>query len=255
VFLLNDGGLWGMWLVGPAFGLLVAQPGLRLRWRVLLVLLIALALYQSMVLAVDWLSGWVPTVVAIYAITFMRSRKAFLVLLIIGAIAAYGYRDYFNQVAEDNIADGSLERLSLWEQNWRVVRAHWLFGTGPAGYASYYATYYKDEARSTHNNYLDILAQFGFSGMLVWLWLGVGSIWEGWKLAQRAPPGFLRTMAIVATSGWIGALASMFFGDWVLPFAYNQTISGYKYTVYSWLFLGALIAIRRQLSEPATAQG
>ena len=36
----------------------------------------------------------------------------------------------------------------------------------------------------------------------------------------------------------------MMLGDWVLPFAYNQTIAGYKYTVYSWIFLGTLIALR-----------
>ena len=39
----------------------------------------------------------------------------------------------------------------------------------------------------------------------------------------------------------------MFFGDWVLPFAYNQGVGGYKYTVYSWLFLGTLISIRQLL--------
>jgi hypothetical protein len=35
----------------------------------------------------------------------------------------------------------------------------------------------------------------------------------------------------------------------VLPFAYNQGVGGYKYTVYSWLFLGTLISIR-QLMPP-----
>jgi hypothetical protein len=62
-------------------------------------------------------------------------------------------------------------------------------------------------------------------------------------------------MAIIATAGWIGAQASMFLGDWVLPFAYNQGVGGYKYTVYSWLFLGTLISVRqiiRPLTQPTT---
>jgi hypothetical protein len=97
---------------------------------------------------------------------------------------------------------------------------------------------------------MDILAQFGFTGMAIWLWFVAASVWEGWKLVQRAPPGFLRSTALIATGGWIGAMAAMFFGDWILPFAYNQTISGYKYTVYSWLFLGMLISVRHLLDSP-----
>ena len=244
---LNDRGLWGLWTVLPAYGLLIGQPKLRWRWRMLLIAIIVATLYQTAVVNADWISGWAPTVVALLAATFLRSKKAFFVLLVVVALAAYGARDFFTTVADDNINDGSLERLSLWEQNWRVVSGHWLLGTGPAGYAIYYMTYYRDDARSTHNNYLDILAQFGFTGTIMWFWLALAGVYEGWRLTLRAPPGFLRALAIIATAGWVGAQASMFFGDWVLPFAYNQGVGGYKYTVYSWLFLGTLISIRQLL--------
>ena len=251
---LNDQGLWGLWMIAPVYGILICQRGLRWYIRLLLVLGIILNLYQTMIVNADWLSGWVPNIVAIFAITFFRSRKAFFVMLIIGIVIVLSARSFFDKVANDNIDDGSLERITLWEQNWRVVSAHWLFGTGPAGYALYYMTYYKEDARSTHNNYLDILAQFGFSGMIVWLWLAVASIREGWNLIKLAPPGFLRTLAIISTGGWIGAMASMMFGDWVLPFAYNATVSGFKFTVYSWLFLGTLISIRHLLGISHTAE-
>jgi O-antigen ligase len=244
---LNDRGLWGMWRVIPAYALLIAQPKLRWRWRLPLIALILLTLYQTVIVNADWVSGWAPTIVALFVATFLRSKKAFVALLIVGVLVVYSAQAFFTQVADDNVNDGSLERLSLWEQNWRVVRAHWLFGTGPAGYALYYMTYYRDDARSTHNNYLDILAQFGFSGMLTWLWLAVAVTIEGWRVTRIAPPGFLRALAISATAGWIGAVGSMFLGDWVLPFAYNQGVGGYKYTVYTWLFVGALISIKHIL--------
>ena len=67
---------------------------------------------------------------------------------------------------------------------------------------------------------------------------------DSWWLTRRAPPGFLRTLALIVTAGWVGAQVAMFFGDWMLPFAYNQGVGGYKYTVYTWLFLGMLISIR-----------
>jgi O-antigen ligase len=242
---LNDRGLWGMWTAIPAYALLIGLPKLRWRWRLPLIALIVLTIYQTAIVNADWVSGWAPTVVALFAATFLRSKKAFVVLVIVGVIVGYSAQAFFMQVADDNVNDGSLERLSLWEQNWRVVRAHWLFGTGPAGYALYYMTYYREDARSTHNNYLDILAQFGFSGMLAWIWLALSGLIEGWLCIRRAPPGFVRALAIAATAGWAGAQMSMFLGDWVLPFAYNQGVGGYKYTVYSWLFLGTLISIRQ----------
>lgn len=242
---LTARGLWALWFIAPAYGLLIAQPQLGRRWQLLLGAMLILIFYAVMVRDSSWISGWMPGVIAVYAITFLRSRKAFLVLLIVGGIALFATWSFFQSVAQSNIDDGSLERLILWEQNWNVVRQHWLFGTGPAGYAVYYMTYYRDDARSTHNNYLDILGQFGFVGMIVWLWLVVTSLVEGWRLIQRLPDGFYRTLAMIATGGWIGAMGSMFFGDWVLPFAYNQTIGGYQYTVFSWMFLGTLISLRR----------
>ncbi len=244
---LNDRGLWGAWTIGPAYGLLIAHPTLSWRQRAGLFLIILLTFYQTMVVNADWLSGWMPSVIAVVAITFLHSWKAFLALVMIGVVAVILSLGFFEQVAQDNVNDGSLERLEIWSQNWRVVQDHWLLGTGPAGYAIYYMTYFPTTARSTHNNYLDIVAQFGFVGMAIWIWLSVASVWEGWRLIQRTPPGFLRSLAIIATGGWIGAMGSMLFGDWVLPFAYNQGIAGFKYTVYSWLFLGTLMSIRHLL--------
>jgi hypothetical protein len=50
-------------------------------------------------------------------------------------------------------------------------------------------------------------------------------------------------------------LPAMFLGDWVIPFAYNQTIAGYNYTGYNWLFIGLALALgymakeKQQLNE------
>jgi O-antigen ligase len=245
-------GLWALWIVAPAYGLLIAQPRIPWYWRVVLVVLLALTLYRIVVVNDGWLSGWIPSVVVLFVITFLHSRKAFLVALVLGAIVAIASYDFLVYVATINIQDGSLERLDLWEQNLEIVRQHWLFGTGPAGYTIYYRTFYED-TRSTHNNYMDILAQFGVVGSAVWLWLCLASLREGWVLIKRAAPGLLRTVAIISTGGWAAALFSMVLGDWVLPYAYNQTIYGFRYTVLSWIFLGTLISIRQILHAQDTA--
>ncbi len=245
-------GLWSLWLVAPAYGLLICQPKLKARWRILLIVLLLATFHLIMIKDSLWLSGWVPSLTAIFIITLLRSWKAFIALALVGLVCGYFAIGFFTQVAEDNVHEGGLERLDIWAQNMEIVRNHWLLGTGPAGYASYYATYYANSARSTHNNYFDILAQFGVVGALCWLWFVLTTILEGWRLIHRAPPGFLRTLAIIASGGWISAMGAMMLGDWVLPFAYNQTITGFKYTVFSWIFLGTLISIRQILDHAGT---
>jgi len=251
---LNVGGLWGTWFVAITYGLIIVQPGLRWWWRVGLFVLLGMTLNLIVIKDSFWVSGWMPAVIAIFAITWLHSRRAFFVLLIVGALL---YQmppviTFLAEVRQDNAAEGSTTgRVKLWRTNINLVQKHWVLGTGPAGYAYYYMTYNHDDARSTHNNFFDIAAQFGVIGLLVWFWIVIAAVREGSYLIQRAPPGFLRTLAVIATGGWISATASMFFGDWVLPFYYNVTIRGFGFTVMSWVFLGTLISIRHLLHTQA----
>lgn len=247
--MLTMRGLWSLWLVAPLYSILIAQPGIRFYWRVLIVLMLILTFYEVMVVDSLWLSGWIPALAAIFPITFFRSRRLFLVIALVSVIAGIAGQGFLKKVSDDNAAEGGLQRITMWEQNFTIIRDHWLLGTGPAGYASYYRTYYFYTARSTHNNIFDIVAQFGIVGILVWSWMVFVSVREGWALGNRAPPGFLRTLAYATTGGWLAANASMMLGDWLLPFAYNQTITGYKWTVFSWIFLGTLISIRQILNR------
>lgn len=251
---LNDRGLWGLWTVAPILGLLIMQPKVAWYWRAALLALLVFNLYQTVVVNSLWLSGWLPSIVAIIVILFIRSPRLFLTMLPFGALVLAISYGFLQMVAQNNVDEGGLERLIIWQQNWRIVKDHWLFGVGPAGYAIYYMSYFPEEARSTHNNYLDIVAQFGVVGLLLWFWLAGVATWEGWKLSQYFQPGFKRTVAATVTAGWVAGLASMMLGDWLLPFAYNQGIAGYKYTVYTWIFLGMLIVLRQMAHEEELAQ-
>jgi hypothetical protein len=256
---LNDRGTWGLWLVAPLFALLIAHPKLDWRWRVLIAGLILWHLYLVLVRNSIWVSGWLPTLIGMVAIVFLRSRKAFAVLFVIAIIVGTvgPGRAYVDNVVQDNIAEGGLERFEIWSRNFGIILSHWFLGTGPAGYAPYNMTYFPWDARSTHNNHMDILAQFGFVGMAVWLWFTWASCWYGWKVIRRAPEGFLRATAIAALGGWVAAHASMALGDWMLPFAYNQGITGFSFVAYNWIFLGLLVSIDRlsptDADQPAEA--
>jgi len=248
---LNTRGLFPLWFTSVAYAVLIAQPGLRLRWRVLLGITLLVHLYVVGFIGIIWLSGWIPPLIAILAITLFRSKIAFIVLLAaVVWIISWQWDFLYTEVYLAGIDDGGLERFILWRNNMELVQNHPLLGVGPAGYAIYYLTYHPDEARSTHNNYLDIIAQTGILGSLCWLWIVAASIRESWVTLRDAPRGGLRTLALASAGGLAGSVVAMQLGDWIIPFAYNQTIEGYRYTIFSWIFLGVLMSIRQLVAPP-----
>ncbi|MDN5272714.1 O-antigen ligase family protein [Chloroflexus sp. MS-CIW-1] len=249
--ILVDMGLWGLWFALPLAGITYLQPGIHWRWKLIGTIILCWHLWLAALRNSLWISGWLPTIVGLFIMAFLTSRRIFFILLLAFALnlAVGPGRYYVEQVINDNVEEGGLDRLEIWARNLWVVRHHWLFGTGVGGYAIYNMTYFRYDARSTHNNYFDILAQFGVVGSGIWLWFAIVSLYYGWQTIWMAPVGILRTTAIVATSGWAAAQFSMMLGDWVLPFLYNQGVPGYRYTMYSWIFVGLLISIRQMIKR------
>jgi O-antigen ligase len=104
---------------------------------------------------------------------------------------------------------------------------------------------------ATHSNYLDILAQNGILGMIPCMAFFFGLVWIGWRLTVRlrGRGDFVEGLANCALAGTVACIVAMGFGDWLFPFAYTQTIGGYDYAVYSWLFMGTTLVLER-LTRP-----
>lgn len=250
---INTGGLFSLWFIAVSSALVLTQPGLPLWTRIALGVVLLIHIYDRLVVGITWLSGWVPGLVALVVITWLCSKRVWAVLVLALVLLSVTQAEFIQtNVFEEAERDGSYERLALWELSFELLQEHPVVGTGPAGYALYYVTYHPEEARSTHNNYLDIIAQTGVLGTLCWLWLMLAAARETRLVLRHAPPGWLRTLAVATAGGLVGAAVAMMLGDWVLPFAYNQGVAGYRYTVFSWIFLGVLISVRQQV-VPQTA--
>ncbi len=255
---VNTGGLFAMWVIALAAGLAFFHRGLTRRARALLLLLAGAWIYWGAGVNISWLAGWLPGLVALGVLSLLRSRKLFALLalaLLLVIASDPGY--YLGTVLRAEANTSLYTRFSAWQVNWQVTRQHLLFGTGPAGYAVYYMSYFPARAMATHSNYLDVLAQTGLVGFGFFIWMVVALVRVGRRTLRRlqGQGGFMEALAAAAFSGLIGSIVIMAFGDWLFPFAYTQGIAGYDYAVYGWLFFGALMALDRLSATAMEARG
>jgi|YelNatPaOPRAMG01_1025707.scaffolds.fasta_scaffold00211_50 hypothetical protein len=257
---VNTGGLTAAWVVALSIGLSLYERNLHRGWRAALLAIGLLWIVWGFVLHMSWLAGWLPGFVALAVITFFRSRRMFFVTVLILGLYVFINKSYINQdLQAESITSGDT-RLAAWEFNWSITSQHLLLGTGPAGYVVYYMTYAPNQAMATHSNYLDILSETGLLGTIFFLWMFAALAWRGiktyWRLRKRGD--FYEALAIASLGGLAGCIVIMGFGDWLIPFAYTQTIAGFSYTIYSWIFIGALMALDQMLREgkiPAVKSG
>jgi O-antigen ligase len=247
ILAIHDRGLFNAWVAALAYAMALFNEKLSWLKRALLLLLVGAWVYYSFILATSWVSGWLPMAIACVVITYVRSKRLFLLAAVGGLIyVAVNFNFYWENIVMAEQEEGSgTGRLELWERNLGHIVKHPFFGMGPAGYAVYNMSYHPDDARSTHNNYFDITAQTGVIGLGVFLWMFITFIHTAVQLrralAQRRD--FEEAFANAAQGGAIAAMAAMMLGDWVLPFAYNEGIAGFDNASYTWLFLGCLLSL------------
>ena len=123
-----------------------------------------------------------------------------------------------------------------------------IFGLGPANYYWYtplfpilgwYVSF------NSHNNYIDILMQTGLVGLACFLWV----IWElgrlGWCLRKHFVNDFAQGYVYACLGGLVGTLVSCWLADWLLPFAYNIGLRGFRASILAWFFLGGLVSLEQ----------
>lgn len=258
-YLANGRGLISTWWV--CLSASQALMNTRLRWwmRVALGLLSAVWLYQ-LLSVIDWLSGWVPAVVALFAVLLLRGRGTAIVTVIVTAcvvVALWG--PIYHSVYQDQVSEGSIGgetgRASLWERTLSTIKPSPWLGSGPAGYALALVQFYPNDALSAHSNYVDVVAQSGVIGFAFFVWFLAAALVVGWRaqraLRMRGDP-FGAAIAVGVIAGIIGLLVAMALGDWFIPFVYNQTIAGFDHTVVSWFCIGMVVALDVMSRTPQT---
>jgi hypothetical protein len=254
---LSIGGLFGMWFVAVAWSQALANQRLHDALRVVLGMAAVSWLVMSLTVERQWVSGWVPATVAFIAVSLAARPALGRVLLAVAVmLAPLYYAMIYHTLVVDQQAEGSIGgefgRVEMWQRGLGVIGDHLVLGTGPGGYALYYVTFIPDQAMSTHSNLIDILAQQGIVGAALFAMLLAG-LWRlGRRLSGTPELHADRALLAAARGGMAGVIVSLFFGDWLIPFIYNQTIAGFDHSVYSWLMLAALCGLAADESRSDT---
>ena len=255
-FGLKTAGMFHMWMIALAWSQLLFNQRLRLWQRVFLVAFTAAWLFWGFVMRIEWVSGWFPPMVAMLAISYLRSRKLFLIMLV-AILAIFLIRsEYYYQTVWLESQRWDFNRFWLWKTivfDLTLTKAQPLLGMGPAGYARYFMTYYPGQAMSAHNNYVDIIAQTGIIGTTFFMWFLWSVIRTGLDVRKHARRDFLGALSHGILGGFVGICASMGLNDWFVPFVYNTSIAGFDHTLYSWVLLGILVSIQRLYLEEEPA--
>jgi hypothetical protein len=237
--------LFPTWFICLAYSQVLFNRRIPMVLRLLLLAFVGTWIYRVFFVQLSWLSAWLPTMLAVGAITLWRSRLFLAVLLVIVVVfVVVNLSDLQAAYETERIGSGET-RLDAYAHNWRVTGRHFLFGVGPAGYAAYYMSYFPGEAMATHSNYLDVLSQTGVVGLLAFLGFFLALALTAWELLGRTRGhfDFAEAFSVGAASGLLGVVVAMGLGDWVIPFVYTQSIAGFDYAVYSWVLLGGMVAL------------
>ncbi len=253
------GGLYNTWIVALLYGQLLFDRTLGWGTRLLYVLFLVVLGYFSWVLGSSWATGWLPPAIAIFTISWLRSRRLGMFVTLVAVVTLLTqWSFFFDEFVPAELARGTIYRPRVaMEVTKLAASANWLLGLGPVNYRYYYQTYYPIAVFgnwvailpeiNSHNNFVDIFAQTGLlgSGVFVWFLVAVGR--TGWQVRQRlrGEAGFVESYANGALGAFVGVVVACMMADWFLPFVYNIGFSGFRHTFYSWLFFGGLVALER----------
>lgn len=248
-----DGSVFWIWALALPFAQVLFNDGLSPKLRAALIALICGVLYVALVIERGWVSGWLPPLVAVVAILWIGApRFGMLATLFAGILGIFKIQTVINAVMIGDNEYSLFTRLEAWHILGEIIKVNPLLGVGPANYYWYTPLYsirgYYVNFNS-HNNYVDLLAQVGVIGLFCFLWF----VWRvghlGWRLREEMPSGFARAYVYGAFGGLAGMLAAGMLGDWVIPFAYNVGLRGFRASMLGWLFLGGLVALERMYAR------
>jgi hypothetical protein len=245
-------------LVALAGGQALFNRSLARKMRLALFGLVLVTLFVGWTQSRVWVSGWLPPLVVLVTLVWLRSRKLGVAVILMGLLFVVTTSQDLPTLLVDlksySIFTRQEARDILLSQ---MLPVDPLLGFGPANYywyASLFPILGYHVVFNSHNQYVDLLLQTGILGTACYLWFFATVLLLGWRLRRLAPEGFAQAYVYGAFALAVGMLVAGMLGDWVIPFVYNIGLSGFRSSVLGWLFLGGLLVIEQMVrAEPVDA--
>ncbi len=207
--------------------------------------------------------GYIAFAFGLYAITFIRS-KVFFALLLAATLFSFfnplllpagiryrmsqtftkpvSYTDAVSQEehVEESLDGSSRSRLEIWKGAFKMISEQPVFGIGYGLFFPlikyYWAGGYSIDA---HNTYLIIAAEMGIPALIIFLWIILLTIWHTYRLYKNTSDPYSRAVALGFLGGLFGLLMSNMFGS---------RLDSQEVSSYFWI-LAALIMRLKILDE------
>lgn len=255
---ISGPGLYHLWLISLLYAQVLFNRQLSFAVRAFFIALIVGWFFYLFVLDLKWFSGWMTATVAILFLSFQKSKKVTLVLLLAMLIPFLLAADYYYTNIWVKAQTDDWNRFTfLWPTiifDLTLTKAGLLFGAGPAGYALYFVAYYPGQAMSAHNNYVDIIAETGIVGTFFFLWFLWAVFRTGWQQQKIIKDDFLLAFNNGVLAGFVGMILAMMLDDWFIPFAYNNGLPGFDMNVYAFILVGAMLGLGRLVQRTQATQ-
>ena len=234
------------WVVALVAGQLLYNDQLTARVKWVLAGFILVTFYIAFFEGYEWKSGWFPPVIAVMVLIVSRYRK----LIIFGLPFVLFATLYIimDLIASEDYSWGT--RVDAWLIILEISRVSPLLGMGFANYYWYTPLFPIRGWRvsfNSHSQFVDLIAQTGYIGLLAFIWLFFEFGRLAWNLTKQLPQGFPRAYAYGVFAGICASIVSAFLGDWVLPFVYNVGLAGFRASILPWIFIGGAISLEQML--------
>ncbi len=246
------------WVGALAFSQGLINTRLRWRWRLFFIALSATLILVSFSLNRAWVSGWLPVLAAMGFIAWIRFRRWRVIMVLFAFVAVIFFLQ--SPIWQTLVAENSyslLTRNATYAIIYEIVKANPILGLGPSNYYFYtplfsilgwYVQF------NSHNQYVDLIAQVGILGLLVYLWLIFEIVMYAWRGVHQFRAGFPRAYAYGVLGAMAGMLVAGMLGDWTIPFLYNIGARGLSATLPGWVFAGGIFALGEHLKMQKAQQ-
>ncbi len=264
-----------MWPFVIVLAQLLFNPNLDKRTHILAWPILGLWAYWAFFTPVfGFKGGWAPAGLAMFLLLVLRWRIPSVLFGSLATIALFA-TGVAHKIILGELSTGAGYRPLVWQDVLNMTSRDWLLGLGPVNYMYYWQSLGLESVTlqevisrhptlapywtryiviPSHNLYVDILAQTGVIGLILFLLFVVLALYLAWRLGRRLRAGFLKAYVYAVLCGFAGmAIGSFLFADWLIPFVYNVTISGFRHSVYTWLLLGTLVPLTYSMNEGENA--